>query len=139
SRMEKPPSASTLFDDDDLRVVRFLTSKRKHQLPAHPTVRDVLLALTAIGGHLKRNGDPGWITIGRGYDDFALAREGVAFGRAQLRSILRTQYATRAKSDLSCQSWHGLRIVSPDLSISRSGASPVLAAADLPGTPGERR
>jgi hypothetical protein len=83
SRMEKPPSASTLFDDDDLRVVRFLASKRKHQLPPHLTVRDVMLALAAIGGHLKRNGDPGWITIGRGYDDFALAREGFAAARAQ--------------------------------------------------------
>lgn len=78
SRLEKPPDASTLFDDDDLRVVRFLAAKRKHQIPANPTVRDVMLALAAIGGHLKRNGDPGWITIGRGYDDFTLAREVLA-------------------------------------------------------------
>jgi hypothetical protein len=82
SRIERPPSASTLFTDDDLRVVHFLAVKRKHQLPADPTVRDVMLALAAIGGHLKRNGDPGWITIGRGYDDFSLAREGFAAARA---------------------------------------------------------
>src|SRR6266850_12375 len=82
SRMETPPRASTLFDDDDLRVVRFLASKRKHRVPANPTVRDVMLALAAIGGHLKRNGDPGWITIGRGYDDFAVTRETLAAVRA---------------------------------------------------------
>jgi hypothetical protein len=82
SRIERPPSALTLFDDDDLRLVHFLASKRKHPLPANPTVRDVMLALAAIGGHLKRNGDPGWITIGRGYDDFTLAREGFAAARA---------------------------------------------------------
>src|SRR5712664_12897 len=81
SRMERPPRASTLFDEYDLRVVRFLASKRKHELPANPTVRDVMLALATIGGHLKRNGDPGWITIGRGYDDFTLAREGFAAAR----------------------------------------------------------
>src|SRR6266850_1668060 len=82
SRLEKPPSAATLFDEDDLRVVRFLASKRKHRVPANPTVRDVMLALAAIGGHLKRNGDPGWITIGRGYDDFAVTRETLAAVRA---------------------------------------------------------
>jgi len=78
SRLEKPPPASTLFDDDDLRAVRFLAKKRKHPIPATPTVRDVMLALAAAGGHLKRNGDPGWITIGRGYDDFILVREVLA-------------------------------------------------------------
>lgn len=82
SRLDSPPPASILFDDDDLRVVRFLASKGKRQLQANPTVRDVMLALAGIGGHLKRNGDPGWITIGRGYDDFALAREGFAAARA---------------------------------------------------------
>jgi len=78
SRLEKPPPASTLFDDIDLRAVRFLAKKRKRQLPLNPTVRDVMLVLAAAGGHLKRNGDPGWITIGRGYDDFMLVREVLA-------------------------------------------------------------
>jgi|GraSoi013_1_40cm_1032412.scaffolds.fasta_scaffold43185_2 hypothetical protein len=82
SRIEKPPSAATLFDEDDLLVVRLLASKRKHQMPTDPTVRDVMLALAAIGGHLKQNGDPGWITIGRGHDDFTLARVGFTAGRA---------------------------------------------------------
>jgi len=83
SRLERPPPASTLFDAIDLRAVRFLARKRKHHLPAEPTVRDVMLAIAAAGGHLKRNGDPGWITIGRGYDDFALVRETLASVTAQ--------------------------------------------------------
>ena len=29
-------------------------------------VLDVLLAVAALGGHLKHNGEPGWITLRRG-------------------------------------------------------------------------
>ena len=32
------------------------------------TARDVLLAVAALGGHLKHNGEPGWITLRRGYE-----------------------------------------------------------------------
>jgi hypothetical protein len=34
-----------------------------------PTVRQVLWAVAGLGGHLKRNGEPGWLTIGRGYEE----------------------------------------------------------------------
>ena len=43
-----------------------------HALPAGarlgttPTLRDVLLAIARLGGHLKQNGDPGWLVLGRG-------------------------------------------------------------------------
>ena len=31
-----------------------------------PTVGNVLLTLARLGGHLKQNGDPGWLVLGRG-------------------------------------------------------------------------
>lgn len=31
-----------------------------------PTVGDVLLTLARLGGHLRQNGDPGWLVLGRG-------------------------------------------------------------------------
>jgi Transposase DNA-binding/Transposase DDE domain len=31
------------------------------------TVREALLAVARLGGHLKRNGEPGWQVLGRGY------------------------------------------------------------------------
>jgi hypothetical protein len=34
--------------------------------PSNPTVRQALLAIAALGGHLKRNGEPGWMTLARG-------------------------------------------------------------------------
>jgi hypothetical protein len=66
ARIDSPTLATTLFDAQDVEVIRFLALRRKHPLPPEPTIRAVMLALAAIGGHLKRNGDPGWITIGRG-------------------------------------------------------------------------
>jgi len=36
------------------------------QLGARPTLRDALLAIARLGGHLKQNGDPGWAVLGRG-------------------------------------------------------------------------
>jgi hypothetical protein len=36
-------------------------------LPEAPTQREALLAVAALGGHIKWNGDPGWQTLGSGY------------------------------------------------------------------------
>lgn len=36
------------------------------KVPATPTAREALLAVAALGGHLKRNGEPGWNTLMRG-------------------------------------------------------------------------
>jgi len=46
-----------------IRVLRKLGS---YKLPANPTAKDVLLAVAALGGHLKRNGPPGWKVLSRG-------------------------------------------------------------------------
>jgi hypothetical protein len=37
-------------------------------LPVNPSARDVLLAIAALGGHIKSNGDPGWQVLGRGLE-----------------------------------------------------------------------
>ena len=36
-------------------------------LPVNPTAGQVLLAIAGLGGHLKRNGAPGWQVLQRGY------------------------------------------------------------------------
>jgi hypothetical protein len=36
-------------------------------LPEKPTAGEVLLAIAGLGGHLKRNGAPGWQVLSRGY------------------------------------------------------------------------
>ena len=42
---------------------------------SRPTVRDALLAVAKLGGHIKRNGEPGWEVIGRGYTDLLLMEQ----------------------------------------------------------------
>lgn len=37
-------------------------------LSEKPTVQEAFLAIAALGGHLRRNGPPGWITLGRGME-----------------------------------------------------------------------
>ena len=37
-------------------------------LPREPDCRQVMLAVARVGGHLKANGDPGWLVIGRGME-----------------------------------------------------------------------
>jgi IS4 transposase len=41
-------------------------------LRAEPTIRDAMLAVAKLGGHIKNNGDPGWQVLGRGYEDLLL-------------------------------------------------------------------
>lgn len=72
--------ASELFSTEDLRLLRKLSLRVK--LPPAPTVRDALMAIAGIGGHLRRNGDPGWQTIAAGYEDFLASSRGWAAAKA---------------------------------------------------------
>jgi hypothetical protein len=56
--------------------IKVLQTSSKKQLPANLSVRDAMLAIAKLGGHLKRNGDPGWITLGRGYERLLILEEG---------------------------------------------------------------
>lgn len=52
-----------------LEVLRAVS---KRPLPAKATVAEVLLAIAKLGGHLARNGEPGWIVLGRGFHDLLM-------------------------------------------------------------------
>lgn len=69
--------------DSMLDVLRHIARK---PLPPQPSARDVLFAVAALGGHLKRNGDPGWQTLGRGYDKLREAAEIWALAVRVMRS-----------------------------------------------------
>lgn len=51
--------------------------KRTHLRPG-ATIREAMLAVAALGGHLKNNGEPGWIVLGRGMEDLLLLEHGAA-------------------------------------------------------------
>jgi hypothetical protein len=65
--------ASTLFDEDELAVLR---ARSRRPLPEKLSRRDALLAIAALGGHLKRNGEPGWQTLGGGLEKLLTLVEG---------------------------------------------------------------
>lgn len=47
-----------------------------YKLPARPTARDALLAVAALGGHIRSNGDPGWLVLHRGLAKLLAYQEG---------------------------------------------------------------
>lgn len=56
--------------------VEVLKAVGKKPLPHRPTVRDALLAVAALGGHIKNNGEPGWQVLGRGFRDLLILEMG---------------------------------------------------------------
>jgi hypothetical protein len=59
---EKSP-ATTIFTRVQLQVLRTLGHR---PLGPDPTIGEALFALAGMGGHLKRNGPPGWKVLSRG-------------------------------------------------------------------------
>ncbi len=47
--------------------IEILLCLPKSKLAHAPSVRDALFEIARLGGHIKNNGDPGWLTIWRGY------------------------------------------------------------------------
>ena len=76
SRQEQP--ASKVLNSTQLKVLR---ASSKKELPAHLSVHDAMLTVAKLGGHLKRNGDPGWITLGRGFERLLILEEGLKLAR----------------------------------------------------------
>lgn len=67
--------ADTVLSPLKLRV---LQAHKRTKLREGATAREAMLAIAALGGHIKNNGDPGWIVLGRGYEDLLLLEQGAA-------------------------------------------------------------
>lgn len=73
ARAKKRSPASDALTTKQLEVLRAVAKK---PLPRRPSARDAMLAVAALGGHLKSNGDPGWLVMGRGMHDLLLLEMG---------------------------------------------------------------
>lgn len=71
ARLDAPPPAETMFNDVQLQILATVPENRK--LPPKPTVEHAMLALADLGGHIRSNGAPGWIVLGRGFDELRQA------------------------------------------------------------------
>lgn len=73
--------ASDVLSPTQLHVLRHLS---RRPLDEHsPTAQQALVAIAGIGGHLKRNGEPGWQTLGRGLEKLVAFDAGYRLGLAQ--------------------------------------------------------
>jgi hypothetical protein len=73
ARSEASAPATSALTPTQLDVLRAVA---KNPLPKNPTARDALLAVAKLGGHIKNNGDPGWLVLGRGLHDLLLLEMG---------------------------------------------------------------
>lgn len=63
ARNDPDAPATEVVTTQQLKILRLLGSRT---LPPKPTVRDALWAVAGLGGHVKRNGEPGWLVLYRG-------------------------------------------------------------------------
>ena len=70
-RQDDASPASTIFNPLQLRILQ-----RKTNFAAVETIRQAMLAVARLGGHIKNNGDPGWLVLGRGYEELLKLEEG---------------------------------------------------------------
>jgi hypothetical protein len=76
-RTDPEAPAASIASPSQLACLRHELGPRA--LPARPNARDVLLAIAQLGGHLRNNGDPGWLTLARGLDELYLLERGYLF------------------------------------------------------------
>lgn len=61
-----------------------LIERGRPPLPSSPTARDALLGIAGLGGHIRNNGEPGWIVLGRGFDDLLMIEFGYLLAMSRL-------------------------------------------------------
>lgn len=73
ARREPELPATVILSETELAVLRHVRT----ELPAKPTLRQALLAIAGIGGHIKNNGEPGWLVLYRGMSEVQGLAKGV--------------------------------------------------------------
>lgn len=82
---ETPLPAAAVFDEAEIAAVEFLLAHMKCKpLGPEPTMRHLMLAIAQLGGHIRNNGEPGWLVLGRGLDDVLKAAAVVRLARAKM-------------------------------------------------------
>jgi hypothetical protein len=72
--------ASAVLSPNQLTILRACSHE---PLASKPTAREALLAVAALGGHLKNNGDPGWQVLSRGWRKLLDYERGYAIAAGQ--------------------------------------------------------
>lgn len=68
----------------DETKIQVLKACSKIPVPESLTAKDALLAVAAMGGHIKNNGSPGWQVLWRGYKKLLLLEQGWLAARSNM-------------------------------------------------------
>jgi hypothetical protein len=66
--------ASSVLTKTEIAVLHHL---RPNRVSARPTIREAMLGIAEMGGHIKNNGEPGWLVLHRGLSKLQGLAEGV--------------------------------------------------------------
>jgi hypothetical protein len=69
----QPKAPCVALSERHLQLLRTCSTR---PISATPTNQEVYMALAALGGHLRSNGPPGWIVLGRAYEKLLLLERG---------------------------------------------------------------
>jgi len=72
SRITPDAPAASVLSATQLKILRH---RLKLKEPIK-TAQQALFAVARLGGHLKNNGDPGWLSLGRGFEKLLLLQSG---------------------------------------------------------------
>jgi len=72
-------SATTVLTPTQIKILR----KKKLLSTSKPSAQQALLAVAALGGHIVANGSPGWMVLGRGYEDLLMLEAGFLLASAR--------------------------------------------------------
>lgn len=79
ARVDPDMDAAMVLTERQLAILR---ARKKRPLSVQPTVEEAVAAIAAEGGHIKNNGDPGWLVLSRGYEKLLLMEAGYVLGQA---------------------------------------------------------
>jgi IS4 transposase len=72
-------SAAAVLTPTQITILR----KKKLLSTSNPSAQQAMLAVAALGGHIVNNGSPGWIVLGRGYEDLLMLEAGFLLASAR--------------------------------------------------------
>lgn len=78
ARAHPDAPATDVLTRQQLEILRLMGSRR---VPSRPTASDALWAVAGLGGHQKRNGEPGWLVLYRGMEALLMYEAGYEAGR----------------------------------------------------------
>lgn len=84
-RLQPDRPAKAIFTNTELEILH--RARATKGMAEAKTVGDALLLLARLGGHLKNNGPPGWITLGQGYEKLLLLRMGWHLAMSSLEEM----------------------------------------------------